>query len=70
MSNELEKIYFSFLENSIPTQWVAVSYASIKSLGSWVKDLKLRCEFIEVLQLLKIPLTYFQLKIIFLFRIA
>jgi dynein heavy chain len=47
MSEELDKMYSSFLKNQVPPNWVAVAYPSLKPLSSWVKDLKLRVEFMR-----------------------
>lgn len=32
----------------VPAMWSNAAYPSLKPLGSWVKDLLLRCMFIEV----------------------
>jgi len=45
MSGDLDSMYGSFLNNQVPGIWTKVSFASLKSLGSWVKDLILRVEF-------------------------
>jgi dynein heavy chain len=42
MSSDLEKIYNSFLNNSVPSMWATAAYPSLKPLGSWVIDLSLR----------------------------
>ncbi|KAM9330540.1 dynein axonemal heavy chain 6 [Gastrophryne carolinensis] len=47
MSEEMERIYKSFLNNQVPTLWADAAYPSLKPLGSWVKDLLLRTAFIE-----------------------
>lgn len=47
MSLELDKVYTNFLNNQVPTMWANAAYPSLKPLGSWVKDLLLRCMFIE-----------------------
>ncbi|CAF0752073.1 unnamed protein product [Brachionus calyciflorus] len=47
MNEQLEKMYSSFLNNQVPAMWSNAAYPSMKTLGSWVKDLKLRCDFIE-----------------------
>ncbi|KAM4706665.1 dynein axonemal heavy chain 6 [Discoglossus pictus] len=47
MSEEMERIYKSFLNNQVPTLWADAAYPSLKPLGSWVKDLVLRIAFIE-----------------------
>ena len=36
----------------VPTMWANAAYPSLKPLGSWVKDLLLRCMFIQVSSLL------------------
>jgi len=46
MSEELEMIYTSFLNNHVPQLWAAAAYPSLKPLSSWVSDLVLRCTFI------------------------
>jgi len=46
MSEELEMIYNSFLNNHVPGLWANSAYPSLKPLSSWVADLVLRCEFI------------------------
>ncbi|XP_064174621.1 dynein axonemal heavy chain 6 isoform X1 [Anguilla rostrata] len=47
MSEEMERIYNSFLNNQVPSHWGNSAYPSLKPLGSWVKDLSLRTSFIE-----------------------
>ncbi|KAM4809142.1 dynein axonemal heavy chain 6 [Rhinophrynus dorsalis] len=47
MSEEMERIYKSFLNNQVPTLWADAAYPSLKPLGSWVKDLVLRISFID-----------------------
>nr|XP_055061459.1 dynein axonemal heavy chain 6 isoform X1 [Misgurnus anguillicaudatus] len=47
MSEEMEKIYNSFLNNQVPSHWSNAAYPSLKPLGSWVKDLTMRTAFIE-----------------------
>lgn len=48
MSEEMEKVYNSFLNNQVPSLWSSTAYPSLKPLGSWVKDLILRTAFVEV----------------------
>uniref|UniRef100_A0A0R3WKD5 Dynein heavy chain 7, axonemal n=1 Tax=Hydatigena taeniaeformis TaxID=6205 RepID=A0A0R3WKD5_HYDTA len=48
MSEKLEKIYSSFLLNTVPRLWENAAYPSLKPLSSWVKDLALRVEFINL----------------------
>ncbi|XP_006900461.1 PREDICTED: dynein heavy chain 6, axonemal [Elephantulus edwardii] len=48
MSEEMEKIYNSFLNNQVPSLWANTAYPSLKPLGSWVKDLILRTAFVDL----------------------
>ena len=48
MSEVLEKVYTSFLNNQVPQLWATAAYPSLKSLASWVKDLVLRIQFVNV----------------------
>ncbi|XP_071360020.1 dynein axonemal heavy chain 6 [Trachinotus anak] len=47
MSEEMDRIYTSFLNNQVPTHWANSAYPSLKTLGSWVRDLALRTSFIQ-----------------------
>ncbi|VEL19640.1 unnamed protein product [Protopolystoma xenopodis] len=47
MSEELERIHSAFLINAVPEHWSGAAYPSLKPLGSWVKDLVLRCDFVR-----------------------
>ncbi|XP_023141924.2 dynein axonemal heavy chain 6 isoform X2 [Amphiprion ocellaris] len=47
MSEEMDRIYTSFLNNQVPTRWANSAYPSLKPLASWVRDLTLRTSFIE-----------------------
>ncbi|KAI5628238.1 dynein heavy chain 6, axonemal isoform X2 [Silurus asotus] len=47
MSEEMERIYNSFLNNQVPERWASAAYPSLKPLGSWVQDLALRTAFID-----------------------
>ena len=47
MSVELESMYVSFLQGSVPDLWSNVAYPSLKPLASWVEDLKNRVLFIR-----------------------
>lgn len=46
MSEKLEKIYNSFLLNTVPETWENAAYPSLRPLSSWMKDLTLRVQFI------------------------
>lgn len=58
MDEALEKMYTSFINNQVPVMWSNAAYPSLKTLGSWVKDLKLRCDFIESWILNGYPTSY------------
>ncbi|XP_072318696.1 dynein axonemal heavy chain 6 [Eucyclogobius newberryi] len=47
MSEEMDRIYTSFLNNQVPSHWANSAYPSLKTLASWVKDLVLRTIFIQ-----------------------
>uniref|UniRef100_A0A672Z857 Uncharacterized protein n=1 Tax=Sphaeramia orbicularis TaxID=375764 RepID=A0A672Z857_9TELE len=47
MSEEMDCIYTSFLNNQVPKHWANSAYPSLKPLGSWVRDLALRTSFIQ-----------------------
>jgi dynein heavy chain len=47
MSFDLEKMYNSFLNSKVPGNWSSVSYPSLKPLGSWVRDMIKRVEFMH-----------------------
>jgi dynein heavy chain len=47
MSDELDKVYAAVTTNTLPPAWAKAAYPSLKPLGSWVKDLYLRIEFIR-----------------------
>ncbi|XP_070598423.1 dynein axonemal heavy chain 6 isoform X2 [Erythrolamprus reginae] len=47
MSEEMERVYHSFLNNQVPGLWANAAYPSLKPLGAWVKDLVLRTSFID-----------------------
>ena len=51
MSEEMDRIYTSFLNNQVPRHWADSSYPSLKTLASWVRDLALRTSFIQVIHL-------------------
>ena len=47
MSVELESMYVSLLNGTVPNLWSNVAYPSLKPLASWVEDLKNRVTFIR-----------------------
>ena len=47
MSDQLEAIFNCMVLNIVPEPWADAAYPSLKPLGSWVKDLELRLQFIS-----------------------
>ena len=45
MSQELDSMYFSLMNNQFPKSWEIVSYPSLKTLDSLIKDLNERVLF-------------------------
>ncbi|CAB0031813.1 unnamed protein product [Trichogramma brassicae] len=49
MSEELENVFNSLVNNQVPQLWANTNvYPSLKSLGSWIRDLELRIDFIQM----------------------
>lgn len=48
MSDALEEIFTAFMNNQVPGMWNKIAYNSLKSLGSWTRDLILRLDFISI----------------------
>ncbi|KAA6399562.1 MAG: putative Dynein heavy chain, partial [Streblomastix strix] len=48
MSESLEGMHQSFLIAQVPAIWANVAYPSLKSLGSWIDDLIVRVNFLEM----------------------
>ncbi|XP_076764569.1 dynein heavy chain at 16F [Xylocopa sonorina] len=49
MSEELEKVFVAFINNQVPQIWHNVNvYPSLKTLGSWIRNLELRIDFIQI----------------------
>jgi dynein heavy chain len=42
MSLDLDEMYLAFLNNQIPSTWKRASFATLKPLASWYKDLMMR----------------------------
>jgi len=47
MSQELDLMYSSLLNNQVPQLWAKVAYPSLKPLASWVNDLHARIGFMQ-----------------------
>lgn len=47
LSTELERLGDSMTNGAVPSLWSAVSYPSLKPLGSWVNDLLARLSFLR-----------------------
>ena len=47
MSESLEGMYNSMLDNKVPLLWSKVAYPSEKCLSSWIKDVHKRIQFIS-----------------------
>lgn len=47
MSEALEAIFRSFLNNQVPDLWATKGFLSTKTLANWIIDLKLRNEYIQ-----------------------
>ena len=47
LSADLDAMYSSFLADQVPQLWTSVSYASLKPLGAWYRDLIARVQFIR-----------------------
>ncbi|XP_071446254.1 dynein axonemal heavy chain 6 [Hetaerina americana] len=58
MSETLEELYKSFLNNQVPKLWCSVGYPSVKSLASWISDLELRINFISAWLLKGLPNSF------------
>jgi len=58
MSSDLDAMYTAFLNNSLPGIWNRASFASLKTLGSWVTDLLFRVKFMRKWLLLGQPAAF------------
>ena len=58
MSEQLEKVYNSFINNQVPSMWERAAYPSMKPLGSWIQDLVYRIHFISTWMLYGNPCSY------------
>ncbi|XP_046489725.1 dynein axonemal heavy chain 6 [Neodiprion pinetum] len=59
MSDELEKVFRALINNQVPQMWHNVNvYPSLKSLGSWIRDLELRTDFICTWLYHEMPISF------------
>jgi dynein heavy chain len=58
MSPELDLMCSALQKNQVPPNWQAIAYPSLKPLGSWVKDLTERVEFMRSWLKLGNPMCY------------
>ncbi|XP_076676367.1 dynein heavy chain at 16F [Andrena cerasifolii] len=59
MSEELENVFIALINNQVPQMWHNVNvYPSLKTLGSWVKNLELRIDLIQVWLLDTKPVSF------------
>lgn len=48
MSDDLDKMFHSFLNNQVPEIWTHYGYPSLKNLGDWYKDFNERVKFFRI----------------------
>lgn len=48
MSEDLDKMYTSMLNNKVPEMWAIHAYPSLKPLASWMENFKERIEFLRM----------------------
>ncbi|XP_031781103.1 dynein heavy chain 6, axonemal isoform X1 [Nasonia vitripennis] len=59
MSEELENVFRSLVNNQVPQIWHNMNvYPSLKTLGSWIRDLELRIDFIQTWLTDKKPVSF------------
>ena len=47
MSAELDAMYLSLMNGTVPLNWEKVAYPSLKPLTNWFEDMLLRVEFVN-----------------------
>jgi dynein heavy chain, axonemal len=47
MSNELDDVFNSMVDNKVPAIWAKIAYPSLKPLGSWTLDFKMFQDWID-----------------------
>lgn len=58
MSDELDAMYLSLQNGTVPNNWAKKAYPSLKPLASWFDDLKLRVQFINSWLVNGQPMSY------------
>jgi hypothetical protein len=54
ITEKLEEVFKSLAKNRVPTLWKKNAFLSIKKLGSWIFDLRMRIENIQVRILIRL----------------
>lgn len=47
MSNELDDVFNSMVDNKVPAIWAKIAYPSLKPLGSWTLDFITRIKMFQ-----------------------
>lgn len=58
LSSDLDQMYTAFMQNALPAIWNLVSFSSLKTLGSWVKDVIFRVDFMRTWLLQGLPASF------------
>ena len=58
MSSDLDDMYVGLMNNALPPIWEKVSFATMKTLGSWMKDFLNRVEFMRKWLVQGLPVAF------------
>ena len=58
MSSDLDDMYVGLMNNQLPPIWEKVSFATMKTLGSWMKDALGRIEFMRTWLVNGLPVSF------------
>ncbi len=58
MSSDLDDMYVGLMNNQLPPIWEKVSFATMKTLGSWMKDALSRIEFMRTWLVNGLPVSF------------
>jgi len=58
MSSDLDDMYVGLMNNALPPIWEKVSFATMKTLGSWMKDFLNRVEFMRTWLVQGLPVAF------------